>query len=128
MRLLACIALLLGSASFAIAADPDPQNGSISGSVVGTDGAGLADIPVKLYYAKDPNKKISLADAPKPGTDAVAETKTGKDGTFKFENLAPNEYMVIGGDMIKGLGRSPASVKAGKNVEVKLTIRKRRVA
>jgi len=129
MRLLACIALLFGAASFAIAGDPDPNKGSISGTVVGTDGAGLADISVKLYYAKDPNKKMVLADAPKPpGMDALAETKTGKDGTFKLENLDPGEYMVIGGDMIKGLARSPASVRAGKNVEIKLTIRKRRVA
>src|SRR4051812_15055285 len=121
MRIFACLVLLLGVSSLAIAADPDPDKGTINGSVVGGDGAGLADIPVKMFYAKDPNKKISLAEPPRPpGMDPVAETRTGKDGKFKFENVAPGEYMLIGGDQLKGLGRAPASVKAGKAVEVKI--------
>jgi len=122
---------LVGFAFCAQAAEPDPEHGAITGSVVGPDGVGLADMSVKIYYAKDPAKKIAFADGPgpkAPGMDAVAETKTGKDGTFRFDNLTPTEYMVIGGDMIKGIGRSPATVKAGKTVEVKLTVRKRRVA
>jgi hypothetical protein len=132
MRFLACIICLVGFASFAQAAEPDPEHGAIAGSVVGTDGVGLPEMSVKLYYAKDPAKKIAFADGPgpkaPPGLDAVAETKTDKDGKFKFDNVTPGEYMIITGDIIKGLGRSPASVKAGKTVEVKLTVRKRRVA
>lgn len=131
MRFLACMICLAGFASFALAAEPDPEHGTIAGSVVGTDGVGLPEMSVKLYYAKDPAKKIAFADGPgpkAPGMEAVAETKTGKNGTFKFDNVTPGEYMVIAGDMIKGLGRSPATVKAGKTVEVKLTVRKRRVA
>jgi hypothetical protein len=128
MRFFACTALLITLSSIAIAADPDPEKGSITGTVVGTDGVGLADIPVKIFYAKDPNKKIALADAPvRPGLDPIAETKSDKDGKFKLENLAPADYMVIGGDALKGLARSPASVKPGKDVEVKLTIRKRKI-
>lgn len=129
MRLITCLVLLAGFASFAYAEDPDPRNGAISGIVAGPDGAGLADLSVKLYPAKDSNKKIAFADAPKrPGMDALAETKTDKDGKFKFENIAPGNYMIIAGDMIKGLGRTPATVKEGKTVEVKITVRRRRVA
>ncbi len=131
MRFLACMICFVGFATFAFAAEPDPEHGTIVGSVVGPDGVGLADMSVKIYYAKDPAKKIAFADGPgpkAPGMDAVAETKTGKDGSFKIDNVSPGEYMVVTGDIIKGLGRSPATVKAGKTVEVKLTVRKRRVA
>lgn len=132
MRFLACMICLVGFATVALAAEPGPEHGAIAGSVVGPDGVGLAEVSVKIYYANAPAKKIAFADGPgpkaPPGMDAVAETKTGKDGTFKFDNVTPGEYMVIGGDMVKGLGRSPATVKAGKTVEVKLTVRKRRVA
>jgi len=131
MRFLVCMICVIGFASCALAAEPDPEHGAIAGTVVGPDGTGLPEMSVKLYYAKDPAKKIAFADGPgpkAPGMDAVAETKTGKDGTFKFDNVTPGEYMVITGDIIKGLGRSPATVKAGKTVEVKLTVRKRRVA
>ena len=127
MRLFLCFALLAGLNSVAIAADPDALLGNITGNVVGTDGKALPDIPVKLYFAKDPNQKITRADGPRaPGLDAVAETKSDKDGKFKFDGVVPGEYMLIGGDMLKGIGRAPASVKAGKSVEVKITIRKRR--
>jgi hypothetical protein len=129
MRLLICIVCLAGFAWSSHAAEPDPEHGVIAGSVVGADGAGMAEMSVKLYYAKNPGKKITLADLPKaPGLDALAETKTDKDGKFRFDNVTPGEYMLVTGDIIKGLGRSPASVKAGKTVVVKLTVRKRRVA
>jgi protocatechuate 3,4-dioxygenase beta subunit len=130
MRLPAIILLLVAFAPFALADNPNPNVGTIAGTVVGMDGKPLADFPVKIFYAKNAGKKIALADPPPraPGMDAVAETKTGKDGTFKFENLTPSDYMIIAGDMVKGLGRSPATVKEGKTVEVKITVRKRRVA
>src|SRR4051812_17428380 len=106
MRVLLCIVFMSGFASFAHAADPDALTGTINGKVVGADGAGLADVSVKLYLAKE-QKKIAFADVPEMKPEQ--EDKTGKDGTFKFENVVPGEYTIIAGDM-RGLGRSPASV------------------
>lgn len=130
-RLLACIVLLAGFAALAVTADPDPNNGTINGRVVSPEGTPLPEMPVKLFRAKNARDKIAdpiPTPGRAPGMDAVAETKTGKDGTFKLENIVPGDYIVIAGDALKGLGRGPAAVRAGKTIEVKLTVRKRRVA
>ena len=114
--LVACAAALL------VGAVPihglDASTGSVSGKVVGADGAPQQDVIVKLLAPMSPGKP-SDSNSP-PGYT----TKSDKDGKFTIDKVASGSFRVVAGDKARGLAIKEVTVQAGQTVTVELKLRK----
>jgi len=81
-------------------------NGSVVGIVIGADGDPVADVPVRLI---------------REGMESEATTRTASDGTFRFENLDPGEYVARSEDS-NGSGFGDVAVFISSNRTSRVTI------
>ena len=98
---LACAATLL------IAAAParrlDAATGSVTGKVIGSDGAAQQDVVVKLLPAAVPGKPADPASPP-------VTAKTDKDGKFTIDKVQPGSFRVVAGDKLRGVAIKEVTV------------------
>ena len=99
-------------APLASVASADPSDGTIRGTVHGTDGHPAAQVEVKLFHAAARGKDR------KP-----AQTKTtDENGQFIFTDVAPGDYVLEAGGKGVGHGRSKTHVGAEQVVNVDVGI------
>jgi hypothetical protein len=107
-------------------ADAAKATGTVSGTVLGTDGkAAAAGVKIRLLTPENakPRKQADAAAA-KPGkVPAVAETEVGADGAFTLADVPAGEYVVIARLKGEGNARQPVTVAAGETVKVSLTLK-----
>jgi len=127
--LLALTAMLtLGVSSAALA-------GTITGTVTGADGKPAAGVQVRLQKAKEggdaakPAKKLAKADKAAAGTEKPKAPKAGAmtattsaDGTFKFENVADGNYVVMANGKTLGNGKAEVTVAGDTPATVAITL------
>jgi len=115
--LLAFAAMLTFGAGSALA-------GTINGTVTGADGKPAAGVQVRLQKAKEGGdtakagaKKLAKADKAAAGTEKPKAPKAGAmtattsaDGTFKFENVADGNYVVMANGKTLGNGKAEVTV------------------
>jgi 5-hydroxyisourate hydrolase-like protein (transthyretin family) len=100
----------LSPAPLASVACADPSDGTIHGTVHGTDGHPAAQVEVKLFQAGARGKDR------KP-----AQTKTtDQNGQFTFSDVAPGDYVLEAGG--KGVGHGRAKTHVGSEQVVNVDI------
>lgn len=103
-------------AGLAPVAQADPSDGTIHGTVHGTDGHPAAQVEVKLFHAAARGKDR------KP-----AQTKTtDENGQFTFTDVTPGDYVLEAGGKGTGRGRSKTHVGAEQVVNVDVGINSHR--
>src|SRR3954463_10772741 len=127
--LLALAAVLTLGAGSALA-------GTITGTVTGADGKPAAGIQVRLQKAKEGGdaakpgaKKLAKADKAATGTEKPKAPKAGAmtattsaDGTFKFENVADGNYVVMANGKTLGNGKAEVTVAGDTPATVAITL------
>ena len=150
----AALTLMLSTSPRSVAdekADAKKEKGSISGTVMGTDGKAASGVTVRLLSAADaqPGKadkaagatnagKALAADADKaadkPGKGkgarqaALDETSTNEKGEFTFKEVAAGEYFVAANQRGVGNARKKVTVKAGETAKVELALKEAKKA
>jgi hypothetical protein len=111
---LVAMGLALGLSGSVMAAG----NGSVSGTVTGTDGKPAANVTVQVV---SPMPKADKAEAKaeeggaKKGEKAnvVASGTTDENGKFEIKDVPAGEYVVRAGNKASGMGREKVTVTAG---------------
>lgn len=135
----ALAALLPLSVGAAMLAD-----GRITGKVLKQDGSVAEGVPVRVLEAPaggprrgdgQGNRSVQPGPGDRPGRpgggpgaapggwarNIVAETTTGKDGTFSV-SVGPGDYVVVAGRRGEGMARTRVTVEEGKTVNIDLKL------
>lgn len=119
------VLVLLGMCGLVHAA----ANTRVSGKVQYADGTAAANLTVQLLRAKPIERAESIRPrivlmmqrgGASPDEEVVATVRTGADGQFVFNNVAPGAYSVLAGGGRAGFARQRIVVEADKPLELQL--------
>jgi len=102
--ILVFLALLIALPAFA------QEVGSVSGTVSDADGAGVIGVPVVITGMPGGRGERPF----------MAETETGENGAFAFDEIPAGWYTIMAGERGEGMAMGRLEVVAGENTEIDL--------
>ncbi|HZZ42016.1 MAG TPA: carboxypeptidase-like regulatory domain-containing protein [Tepidisphaeraceae bacterium] len=117
------IGLLVG-VSATRAADDAAKTGTVSGTVMGTDGKPAENVTVRLmkpHVKADPAADKTAAAPEKPVP--VATATTDDKGKFEMKDVPVGDYNVAAGSRKVGMAHDKVSVTADAAADVSLTLK-----